>query len=91
MTHQEKVNYIKLWLQKFGDRDNEVFYTSVTFDNKCWNLSLQYDYDEDGTSIVPYDWCRSSFKHLRDNHIDNRTNEELDIIINILNEKQKYH
>jgi len=91
MTHQEKVNYIKHWLQKFGDRDNEVFYTSLSFDNKCWDLSLQYNYDEDGTQIAPYDWCRSGFKHLRNNQIANRSDEELDKIIEILNEKQKYH
>ena len=29
MTKEQKVNYVKHWLQKFGDRDNETFNTEV--------------------------------------------------------------
>ena len=29
MNKEQKVNWIKCWLQKFGNRDNETFNTEV--------------------------------------------------------------
>ena len=81
MNKEQKVNYVKCWLQKFGNRDNETFNTDVLVGDINWSISLQYNFDDDGE---PYDWCRSSFKHIRNNQISDRSDEELDDIINQL-------
>ena len=80
MNKKQKVNWIKCWLQKFGNRDNETFHTNVIIGNINWELSLQYNYDFDGDECNPYHWCRSGFKHLC-NTISDRSDEELDMII----------
>ena len=84
MNKEQKVNWVKCWLQKFGNRDNETFNTDVVVGETTWELSIQYDYDFDGDRLKPYSWCRSGFKHLRNNQISDRTDEELDGIINQL-------
>lgn len=84
MNKEQKVNWIKSWLQKFGNRDNETFNTEVIINNIIWDIKLQYNYDFDGDENSPYDWCTSSFKHVHDNFISDRTDEELDEIINQL-------
>jgi hypothetical protein len=91
MNKKQKVNYIKCWLQKFGNRDNETFNTEVVVDETTWRISLQYDFDDEGNQCDPYDWCICSFKHLNDNRISDRTNEELDEIINQLKLKQSFY
>lgn len=88
MTKSQKVNYIKCWLQKFGNRDNETFNIEVIIGDTTWNISLQYNFDDDGYQIEPYDWCRNSFKHLRNNQISDRSDVELDEIIKELKLKQ---
>lgn len=88
MNKEQKVNWIKCWLQKFGNRDNETFNIEVVVGEIVWEISLQYDYDFDGDILEPYDWCRSGFKHLRNNKISDRTDEELDKIISQLKIKK---
>ena len=84
MNKEQKVNWIKYWLQKFGDRDNETFNTEVVVGETTWEISLQYNFYDDGHQCEPYDWCIRGFKHLGDNQISDRTDEELDDIINKL-------
>ena len=83
-----KVNYIKCWLQKFGDRDNETFHTEVTIDDVTWEISMQYNFDDDGYETNPYDWCKNSFKHLLNNTIADRSEKELDEIIKVLKDRK---
>jgi len=84
MSKTLKENIIKLWLQKFGDRDNESFTTEVIIGNTTWSLSLEYSFSDEGDQLEPYDYCRSSFKHLFENTISDRSEAELDQIISIL-------
>lgn len=81
MKKDDKVNYVKLWLQKFGDRDNNAFHVEVDACGKQWRISMQYSFSEDGGEILPYDWCSHSFKHVFKNEIADRSEEELDEII----------
>jgi len=87
MIREQKINYIKCWLQKFGNRDNETFNIEVD----GWEISYQYDFDIDGNQIEPYGWCRSSFKHVHNNQFSDRTNEELEEIVNKLKSKKSYY
>ena len=88
MTKEQKVNYVKYWLQRFGYRDNETFSVEVVVDKITWRILLQYNFDDEGDECEPYDWCISGFKHLRNNRISDRTDEELDETINQLKSKQ---
>ncbi len=85
MNKKQKVNYIKAWLQRFGERDNETFYIEVKMEEETWLLALQYDYDFDGDRISSFDWCWKSFKHVGDTYISDRNKKELDEIIRKLN------
>lgn len=89
MNKLEKVIWIRAWLQRFGNRDNETFNIEVLINNEIWHLSLQYMYGFDGNIYKPYDWCRNGFKHVNYNEISDRSNEELDLIIQQLTEKSK--
>jgi hypothetical protein len=91
MNKEQKVNYVKCWLQKFGNRDNETFNTEVVVSETTWRISLQYNFDDEGDQCDPYDWCSRSFKHVHDNQISDRTDEELDEIINQLKSKQFFY
>jgi len=91
MNKGQKVNWIRGWLQRFGDRDNETFSTEFIVSGVSWELSLQYDYDFDGDALEPMDWCRDGFRHLHNNTISDRTEEELDDIINKLKTDKLYH
>ena len=84
MNKEQKVNYIKCWMQKFGNRDNETFNTEIVVGETSWRISLQYNFDDDGDQIEPNNWCSSGFKHVHNNSISDRTEEELDNIINHL-------
>lgn len=88
MNKEQKVNWIKCWLQKFGNRDNETFNIDVIVNATVYNISLQYNYDFDGDRCEPYNWCRNGFKHLNNNQITDRTDDELDLIIDQLKVKQ---
>lgn len=68
MKKEEQINLIKSWLQKFGERDNETF--SIQLEK--WRISMQYDYDLDGSRIDSMNWCCSSFKHVHANSIEDR-------------------
>lgn len=83
---QNKVNCIKLWLQRFGDRDNDTFYKDIKVGDINWHISMQYTYADDGDEIISNDWCRHGFKHTFDNGIADRTEEELDAILFQLHE-----
>lgn len=87
MNKEQKVNWIKCWLQKFGNRDNETFNIEVTINDERWQIWLQYSYDFEGDQIDPMDRCLKGFKHLRNNSISDRTEEELNEIIKYLNTK----
>lgn len=51
----QKLNMIKLWLNMFGDRDNETFSKSgIEIHNEIYHIWLQYSYDEYGYEIAPY-------------------------------------
>ena len=80
MNKEQKVNYVKCWLQKFGNRDNETFNIQL----EKWRISMQYDYDLEGYRIIPMNWCCSSFKHVHNNSLEDRTEDELTEIIKIL-------
>jgi len=88
LTKEELINVIKCWLQKFGNRDNETFNIEVILGDTYWDISLQYNFDEVGNQIEPNDWCRSSFKHVRNNSLSDRTEDELLVIIDFLYRKQ---
>lgn len=93
MNKEQKVNYIKFWLQRFANRNNEGFTTKVRIGDTEWDLFMQFDYNDGGERFEPMDWCTKNFKHVHDNSIDDRTEEELDAIIEQLklkfNGKQK--
>lgn len=91
MSKKGKINWIKCWLQKFGKRDNETFNIKVTVGEITWEIALQYDYDFEGDKLDPRDWCCYSFKHLRNNSLSDRTEEELEAIIKQLKKKKLYH
>lgn len=84
MTKEQKVNWIKCWLQTFGERDYTGFKSEVVVDKTTWNLWLQYNYHFRGDEIAPQNWCCWGFKHVHDNDISDRSDEELDGIINQL-------
>jgi hypothetical protein len=91
MSREQKINWIKLWLQKFGDRNNETFCVSVIFDDGFgFDISLQYDFSEDGDEIDPYCFCKRGFKDLR-GYIEDRTDEELNKIIDQLIIRKAYY
>lgn len=90
MNKEQKVLWIKCWLQKFGERDNETFNTEVTLGDTHWDISIQYNYDFDGYEISPNDWCINGFKHTSYNHISDRSEEELDQIIKELSKRKLY-
>lgn len=86
MIKIEKINWIKAWLQRFGDRDNETYNITVEVDDDAWNISLQYNFDFEGNQLTPFNWCQKSFKQ-RDNTLGDRTEDELSGIIKELTAK----
>jgi len=81
---EKKINYIKWWLQRFGDRNDETFYKEITVGELTWRISMQYDYTDDGYKVEAWNWCSKGFKHVHDNSLEDRTEEELgDIIIEL--------
>ena len=90
MTKREQINYIKYWLQAFGDRDNETFNTEVEIGDKTWGIWLQYSFDEEGDQLEPMDHCSPSNKLTR-RGMDGNTAEDLDAIISALKQKQTHY
>ena len=88
---EQKVNIIKLWLQKFGNRDNETFNQKVTVGDTTWDIWLQYDFHSDGSTIEPYNMCSKGFKHLVKATLEDRTEEELNDIITELEKIKKIY
>ncbi len=85
MNRTQKENYVKLWLQVYGGRDIDGFYTTIKVSDKLeWRLHLGYYIDEDFDETTPFVWCHSYFKSQDNNLLNDRTNEELDDIINSL-------
>jgi hypothetical protein len=91
MNNEQKVGYIKYWLQKFGNRDNQTFNTEVIHNEITWSISLQYNFDNNGDQIDPFNWCVKSFKHVFDTDISDRTEDELDGIIYQLKSKKTHY
>jgi hypothetical protein len=86
---REKVNKIKYWLLRHGERDEDGFSHDIIFKNfhgedTVYSLSLGYNYGVEGEEFNEVSFCRKSFKHLRNNSIKDLTIEELDDIIEIL-------
>lgn len=59
-------------------------------DDYIWSKN-QYDYDFDGDRIEPRDWCTSGFKHLSNNSISDRNDNEIDSIIDQLKSTKIYY
>jgi hypothetical protein len=78
---EKKINYIKWWLQRFGDRDDDTFFKEIVVGELNWRLSLQYEYTDIGSRIDAWNWCSKGFKHVGDNSLEDRTKDELDAII----------
>lgn len=90
MNKEQKVNWIKYWLQRFGNRDKSTFNVSVDLGEITWEISMQYNYSFSGRELNPFDWCSYHFKHTFNNGISDRTDEELDQIISKLKTMQNY-
>jgi hypothetical protein len=54
MKKEELIVWIKAWLQRFGNRNNETFEIEIRTVSKIYELSLQYNYDFDGQESIPY-------------------------------------
>lgn len=90
MNKEQKINYIFFWLQCFGDRDNETFHKDVTVNGQLWNIWRQFDYTRDGERIDPYSSVSWSSKLIRNNSVEQLSDEQLDSLIEALNEHQTY-
>jgi hypothetical protein len=91
MNKEQKINWVKCWLQKFGERDNETFSYPVEIFGSEWELLLQYNYDFSGDQLDPFCWCRSGFKHVGDNLLEDRSDDELGSIIDNLKLKKIHY
>lgn len=96
MNKQQKINYIKFWLQCFGFRDNETFNINVEIDGNYWELMLQYSYSDDGLRLEPMDWCgvfgdNETRKLIPSKSFDYRTEEELDVLIKKLKSIKQFY
>ena len=45
MSRDEKEIWIKAWLMRFGNRDNETFNWETIIDGREYGIMLQYSYD----------------------------------------------
>ena len=89
MTSIENICFIKYWLQKFGKRDNEVFYQSIKIEDVKYEISLQYSFCEEGYELIPYNWCSTSF---RDNSsLEDMSDEILEKIVKKLKEIKEFY
>jgi hypothetical protein len=89
MTKDQKINWVRLWLQKFGERDNEGFNAEVKIDGIVYELWLQYNYDEQGEEIDPNDLVSPRFEC--NNRFEDMSEEELDGISKELASQALYY
>jgi hypothetical protein len=89
MDRQEKINWIKWWLQRYGERDEDTFSIDVewllstesaVFENRRLYIALQYNFGSDGSEYEPMCFFETSDK-LNAEYIENRTDEELEVAI----------
>lgn len=89
MDKQEKVNKVKFWLQRHGERNEQGFTHDIIFndfhdENIVYGLTLDYNYGIEGEEYDEVAYCRKHYKHLRNNTIKDLSDEELDEIIEVL-------
>ncbi len=88
---KKKINFIKWWLQSFGERANDTFYKDIEADGKKWCLSLEYNFDMYGIEYEPTNWCICINDDSPENKLQLRTPEELDSIIKELSIINLFH
>jgi hypothetical protein len=86
MDRQEKINWIKWWLQRYGERDEDTFSIDVewllstesaVFENRRLYIALQYNFGSDGGEYEPMCLFKTNNK-LNAEYIQNKTDEELE-------------
>jgi hypothetical protein len=87
MAKEQKVNYIKGWLQKFGNRNNETFYTKVSLGEEELHISLQYNFRDEREVAEPLDLCVNGYCSDFGKNISDRTEKELGAIVKVLDAK----
>lgn len=90
MNTEQKVNYVKFWLQCFGERDNETFNKRVTVNGERWEIWMQYNFDNEGAQLEPYSNVSWSNKLVRGLSFEGLNDEQLDSLIESLKELQTY-
>jgi hypothetical protein len=91
MTKEQKVNYVKFWLQCFGDRDNEGFNKEdVNVNGQRWSIWLQYNFDDEGDQLEPYSDVSWSNKLVKGLSFEELTEEQLDSLIEVLKKHQTH-
>lgn len=85
MNKEQKINYIKYWLQRFGKRDDSKFGVSVYLDNYPTHICLSYGVTSGGNICENHFWWtkRSEGTLYWDtkNKIEELPEETLDLII----------
>lgn len=81
MNKKQKINYVKFWLQRFGERNNDIFFKDVKINDKIWSLWLQYSFDEDGDELDPNSSVSCSNKMDRGLRIEELNDEQIDCLI----------
>lgn len=88
---KQKLNMIKLWLNMFGERDNETFsIRDLKIGKETYHIWLQYQFDENGDEIAPYLGYSNSDK-LIPNSLPYIREEVLDEIILKLKSIKEYY
>jgi hypothetical protein len=86
MDRQEKINWIKWWLQRYGERDEDTFSIDVewllsaesaVFEIRRLYIALQYNFGSDGGEYEPMCFFKTNNK-MNAEYIQNRTDEELE-------------
>ena len=83
-SKEKKINKIKHWLQRNGERDEDGFYFDGGLEAPPVYLHLQYDYDSDGERFEPRCIYNCSNKMVAVT-LEAVKEEELDEIIKALN------
>ena len=89
ISTEKKINYIKYWLQCFGDRDNETFFKDIDAGGREWKVWLQYSFDEEGDALIPS--CILAYSFKRWVPIEDAPELEVDIIIAKFKEIKTYY
>ena len=90
MNIEQKINYVKFWLQCFGDRDNETFNKDVTVKGQRCSIWMQYSFSNDGYLLEPYTDVSWSNKLVKGLSFEELNEEQLDSLIEALKEHQTY-